>query len=537
MAQDQPKDWREKYLDLVEVQESQQQQFDNQLEQMRRALVRVSLAADGVDPELDNVLAALREHLKTPEKHHQLNQRLAVVEEALIAFDERKESLQTHLHQILDTMIDQLRELNLSRPINKGCKSLQKNLKNRLENQQELTQVLYELAALQAQAFQQNNTDKPGLIQKFLSGRDRSADAAEDDGGSTNDVEDHGQVSETFVAGLGAVLREIVELIEANHSNREILEQLIRQLGEGLSAAQLPTFLQQLHELIRLTVADVNQEFEVFLLKTNDQLQSISQILNHAAHAANEQSERHQQLYSTMGNQLQTLQTTVAEASDLEQLKGQVNIQLETIRNKIAEAEKKPNSLSEQLKQVLDQVEQFEQEAKATSECLTQQQQKAQTDPMTGLANREAYNERCKAEKVRWQRYQHDLTMAVLDIDHFKGINDNYGHLAGDKVLKLIARSLQKRLRKSDFIARYGGEEFVILLPETNVKQAQNVVEKIRRAIAATPFHFRKQPVQITLSAGLSEFVEGDNEASAFARADKALYRAKNNGRNQCAVG
>jgi diguanylate cyclase len=125
----------------------------------------------------------------------------------------------------------------------------------------------------------------------------------------------------------------------------------------------------------------------------------------------------------------------------------------------------------------------------------------------------------------------------VCDVDLFKRINDAYGHLAGDKVLKIIANSLQRNLRSTDFIARFGGEEFVALMPETSTSEAKIVAEKMRINIEESPFNFKKEPVQITVSFGISEFAEGETAAEVFSRADKALYKAKENGRNQVQIG
>src|SRR5690606_244729 len=137
----------------------------------------------------------------------------------------------------------------------------------------------------------------------------------------------------------------------------------------------------------------------------------------------------------------------------------------------------------------------------------------------------------------RWRRYGGDLLLAVLDIDHFKRINDGYGHLAGDKVLKIIAGELNKRLRKTDVLARFGGEEFVLLVPSTPPDGGLQLLETLREASASGPFHFRGEPLSITLSAGLTAFVPGENSEAAFERADQALYRAKREGRNRIELG
>jgi diguanylate cyclase len=160
----------------------------------------------------------------------------------------------------------------------------------------------------------------------------------------------------------------------------------------------------------------------------------------------------------------------------------------------------------------------------------------AMQDTLTGLPNRNAYNQRVKDEIARYKRYGTPLTMVIWDIDHFKKINDTFGHKSGDKVLALTANQLQESTRDTDFIARFGGEEFVMLLPNTDVTLALNLVEDLRVLIAATGFNANGKAVPITISCGLTQFLADDTEDSFFERADKALYEAKNTGRNSCCV-
>ena len=124
----------------------------------------------------------------------------------------------------------------------------------------------------------------------------------------------------------------------------------------------------------------------------------------------------------------------------------------------------------------------------------------------------------------------------VIDIDFFKRINDTFGHAAGDKVLKTVARVLQVNIRETDFISRYGGEEFVLIMPETNKDGGAQVAEKLRATIEKCPFHSNNQKVPVTISIGIAEFDGEDNAVTVFERADKALYAAKEGGRNQVKI-
>jgi len=148
--------------------------------------------------------------------------------------------------------------------------------------------------------------------------------------------------------------------------------------------------------------------------------------------------------------------------------------------------------------------------------------------------NRLAYEERIEQEFARWKRYQQPLVIMIFDIDYFKRINDTYGHKAGDKALKLIAKTLQKNLRESDFIARYGGEEFVVLMPQTELEAAMGAANKLREAVLECQFHYQQKQVNISISCGATQFKHDDTIDKAFQRADQALYNAKQKGRNCC---
>ena len=157
-------------------------------------------------------------------------------------------------------------------------------------------------------------------------------------------------------------------------------------------------------------------------------------------------------------------------------------------------------------------------------------------DALTKVPNRAAYNERMEIEYRRWKRHGSSLCLAVLDVDHFKNINDNYGHAAGDKTLQVIAQNINRCLRATDFLSRWGGEEFVILFPQIPEKDLTKPLETIRRQIERIPFKFKDVKVTITVSIGASYFKMDDKIETVFDRADKALYEAKSTGRNRCII-
>ncbi len=154
----------------------------------------------------------------------------------------------------------------------------------------------------------------------------------------------------------------------------------------------------------------------------------------------------------------------------------------------------------------------------------------ASTDKLTGLHNRHKFEELFILELERARRFEHPLSLIILDIDHFKAVNDTFGHDVGDKVLKSFADIIQIHIRKLDILARWGGEEFLVLAPNTDLDHVQILAEKLR--LAVEEFSFAKVQ-NITISAGISQLEKDDSFDDLLKRADKALYHAKENGRNQ----
>jgi diguanylate cyclase (GGDEF)-like protein len=182
---------------------------------------------------------------------------------------------------------------------------------------------------------------------------------------------------------------------------------------------------------------------------------------------------------------------------------------------------------SVQLREMLRQLELSRDEIRRQNQEL---EQLATKDPLTGCLNRRAFFERLQTEFLLSQRHNHDLACIMLDIDHFKAINDRHGHSAGDEVLKALAETLRSTLRVTDAVCRYGGEEFCILLPSTDAEKATVVADYARCRIAEN----KVQDIQVTASFGVSGLAAGMTDPKQMLdQADKALYQAKDRGRNR----
>ena len=157
-------------------------------------------------------------------------------------------------------------------------------------------------------------------------------------------------------------------------------------------------------------------------------------------------------------------------------------------------------------------------------------------DGLTQIFNRRYFNEALEREFNRSKRYQRELTLVLFDIDHFKKINDTFGHLAGDSILRQLATAVKPKLRREDILARTGGEEFGVLLPEIAVDGGRITAEKVRRIVEQTPMRFDERTIPCTISLGVAELDGQDDAAEVlYKRADEKLYQAKQSGRNRVA--
>ncbi len=336
---------------------------------------------------------------------------------------------------------------------------------------------------------------------------------------------------------IESTLLGLLEDLSLPERHRPQAEAMRERLAHGLNWYELLPILDDLAVLM-LAITDSGQhEFEAYLKQLNERLEAFQGHLQVASDGHADSRSAARELDTQIREQVDGLQSSVQEAADLDSLKQVLESHLEGLLGTMDEhqqqRDQREHEVAERLKGLAERVANMEQEAQGYREHLEVQRQKALIDPLTGLPNRAAWSERLDQEVNLWHQRGNSLSLAMLDLDHFKRINDGYGHLAGDKVLKIIASVLRKRLRPNDFIARFGGEEFVLVMPDSSLADALAAGEVLRSAIEACPFHFKGEPVTITVSMGVAQFQPGERSDLALKRADAALYRAKAAGRNQ----
>ena len=231
------------------------------------------------------------------------------------------------------------------------------------------------------------------------------------------------------------------------------------------------------------------------------------------------------------------MQSTYQNTKDFSQITDLLDSGFQSIRSSVQLFHKNEQAnqsrAEEQIKQLQLDLSNTQKKSLDLHASLKSVSEKSQKDSLTGLFNRGSYEVKMDHFITRVKILEEPLILAVADIDHFKSINDNYGHLSGDQVLRDIAKLIKDNVRQGDFVARYGGEEFVIVLDNIEEKVALKILNKMRQRIEKYPFILKGKEIFITTSIGFTLINSTDSKESSFSRADDALYKAKLNGRNQ----
>ncbi len=286
---------------------------------------------------------------------------------------------------------------------------------------------------------------------------------------------------------------------------------------------------------------DERDGLAVLLDQMVGQLDALNSYVRSNVEAESQRHSSHAALNLQMTGEMRAMGESVQNSNDIGALREQLSTRLSAIGRHMQEFRDREaehaRSSRERAARMRARIEQMEGEARELQARLSDEKKQSLTDALTRIPNRAAWDQRIAEEMTAWQQNRQPVCLLAWDIDHFKSINDRYGHSAGDKVLAVVAELLAGGIRGSDFVARYGGEEFAMVLPGTSVANGMVVANQVRDAISETGFHFRGVPVAVTISCGITELVEGDTVTAAFDRADQALYKAKHGGRNRVVSG
>lgn len=517
--------WKDKYRDLANEFEQHEKQSAGAQAQLSQLIGYMSMGLKGEGEEFDADLSALKKLLQQDyssnlSKFKRVSQQ---IENHVQAREEQRnqdskkivEELQRWI-KLLRTQIKLADTQNQLTEIERHSRSVEYKI-------YELPKVMAELISLQSQLENSPNKDNELFAKDFA---------------LDSETPNNKEQDTSILLQRNSI--ELLELIGGLHVPKEEISaahRLVKMLEKGFELIHLPDIVHKVVRLVLKSTSTTSSDFENYLIELSSRLMEVQTFMEHNRQQQQEIGDNQRELDKQVRQDVKKIHLTVKNTHDITELKKAVSHQLSGLVNVMDDFKKKEEEreqkLQGQYENLIDKVEQMEAETLKVKAHMEEERVRARTDPLTGLPNRSAYDEYIIKEYERWQRYKTQFSVAVGDLDRFKQVNDNYGHLAGDKVLRLAAKVISKGIRATDFAGRYGGEEFVIILPSTSLKDAVLAMDKLRQVLATSPFNFHGKPVNITMSFGVTEIKHNDSLDAVFERADKALYQAKNTGRNK----
>lgn len=562
MANDKPDNlrWRDKYLDISDELDKYKKRSDQHQENLRRGLSMASLLAEGQTELIDTQMGVLRAAAKSDDRH-ELPNALRLLERHVRDYEKHQTQQNNDILKKLNQAADQLLHCPLPTPLLKRIKALKKRLKQELNQWSGYAVQLDEWAVIVSDLATLEGFDekRPGWWKRWFESNentqdnDETAPSAQEPAASSEPVEvlntaraDTELTQEPSEPGFSHIaddvtttLRYLLSRLVVPKPLEKRAESINEKLNERLNWYELVPLLESTSDFLLEYLGDGQAVIEQFLHTLDKRLKVLRDLVVTQKGTSVQRTSSRNHLHSLVMGQMQDIHSIVSGSDDLEQIGASVTKHVDMIVAAMntyqSDEDTREKELEEQLEAMQARLIESEAQVIETRKKLDEQRHLATHDALTGLPNREAYDRRLQEEFQRHRRYGGDLSMLVADLDYFKRINDTYGHQAGDMVLKLMAQTIKNSVRASDFVSRFGGEEFVILMPHTNAEQAMQAAEIIRQQIENTPFHYRQERVQITMSIGISHLTADDETPDVlFERSDKALYRAKDEGRNRC---
>ncbi len=484
-----------------------------------RAIIRLTLAANGLDPALDPYLKKLRKLLKFGVKNNQLREQVDIVSEALLRAEEGDEAVEASFDaSVLFNFLDYCAEGAEKEAI----KTLSNDYTN---NKYTDSGSLFNAISNALKPVEVKSAPKPGLLGRLF-GRGKKKEAGELFG-AVEKAEFLSRLLDSL--DVPAYLNSQLQVLKQQAVSSNDDTSLFFKVLEDTIALLL---------LIKSRVKKDQQEIEAFLSGVVVQIETIGSASEGMRSLVCEADEAREKLALCVSSNVSELNQENKQATSLDGLKRSVESRLETlsfqVQEHLASDKRRVEEAKEKLEEMALALQEMEAEAAGLKSTIILNNDLAYRDSLTGLPNRLAYDERITHDLARWNRDKEPLTLLVWDIDHFKDINDRFGHQAGDVALRKIAEVLSSQIRETDFVGRYGGEEFVMLLPKASKEVALSKANAIRKKIKECGLNSKGKPITVTASCGLAQLIEGDVSSSVFERADKALYQAKSDGRNRC---
>lgn len=563
-------DWKKQYAQTLKELDAKEKEWEQQQQELLKTLLRLTFTFQGSNDILDKKLFDLKESLKKssgelPQK--EINEIIAAIlklKKDKNAESSRTDLLVTNVIELISNNDQYNQHATKLRGLNDDAQGGAIDIGAKLKSVNDVIAQINKAAAKGKQKpdsfkvflkklSEHKNTDpalaelcKKSIALKTEQEKLKAINACIE----KINIKSNGQTEETSEAQTEAStdsahnLEYLVTLLDwitipgKSQGKLETLKQQLEQRDDGKDTGNL---LRRIALVISNAYMEIQAELsetESFLKKVTQQLNEITLQVADIETLENESFSNSMSHNTEMEKQIKLIKSGVNEADTIEDIKNTINTRIEVLQTNmdqfinIEHTRKKQSDNNH--KELIERLQDMESETDKLRECIEEERSKAYNDALTNIPNRMAYDERINDEYQRWKRYKGKLTLCLIDIDKFKGVNDTYGHKAGDIVLKTVAQKCVTKVRKSDFFCRYGGEEFALILPETNLSAAITVAETLRQSIEKCSFQYGDQNVPITISCGLAEFKTNDTPGAVFIRSDKALYKAKETGRNRC---
>ncbi len=516
------KDWKVKYkaiVDEIEVKEADWQEIESLL---RKTISRVSIAGRGFDKRLDEQLKRIQ-NLTRDKNDKQLTVALDELSRVINSLDDGPvESAAITTQEIVKPAVEPSTLLL----------ALLQEIQFKDDQRTELKSICGELLKLLGSGKNQSAIKPQILKLSALINQNFGGDEA-------NTTSASKATTEKPEAPINEVLTILLEKLTVVQGAGDSAQRLQSEALDRAEDSNWAETLNRIVDCISETLNKLNQEkfeLEDFIIQVTQQLAKIAEVIATDQKDNLSDFEDRRSLQQMMLVSMKTIEADFDNASEIGQMKNVVAKNLKQIQSGIDSfvnrANERHEAIDDRNNHLVAQIAAMDQKTQLLKHKLDENRKKLLFDTLTGAGSRLSYDETMGQELARWNRYGTSFSYAILDIDHFKKINDTYGHSAGDKALMIVAKMMMSQIRKSDSLFRIGGEEFVLLLPNTTVDKADSMVNKLRETIAKSAIHCKQQRVVLTLSAGLTEPLKNDVIKSLYERADSALYKAKNSGRN-----
>ena len=310
--------------------------------------------------------------------------------------------------------------------------------------------------------------------------------------------------------------------------------------GEQLQLDALAPALDRLGDHVALHIQDLSTErtsIQKLLVQVEMRLGEMQQFVGSSQASLRSAADNRETLERGVSEEVDAINGELISSDDMGDLRERVRLRLDSVSTQFetfkGEEERRHQQDYDRIEQLSERIQDLEEETKALRNKTRLTEEQLARDELTRVSSRSAYITRLSELHNEWLETGAPLSYAICDIDHFKGINDRFGHAVGDLALKAFAQIGQGEMADADMFARIGGEEFAVLMPNTSLGDAIVRMEKIRETVERAKFHAHGETIPITVSIGVTEFRDKDETDVVYRRADEALYRAKSEGRNR----